>query len=80
MKICYIASPSIHTHRWLKYFADNGHEVSLITTGGLSGDLNDNVKVFRLRRFGPYLRAANYLINSIPSLSTPASLYPLIPK
>jgi len=32
MKICYLAFwDSVHTHRWLKYFADKGHEVHLIS-------------------------------------------------
>jgi len=31
MKICYLANAdSIHTQRWVKYFADRGHEVHLI--------------------------------------------------
>lgn len=31
MRICYIANPeSIHTRRWLRYFAQKGHEVHLV--------------------------------------------------
>ena len=31
MRLCYIANPfSIHTRRWVRYFAEQGHEVSLI--------------------------------------------------
>ncbi len=64
MKICYLASPGVHTNRWMKYFADNGHEVHLITSaepGGIG-----NVKVHRLKRIGPRLRVINYPINMIP--------------
>ena len=31
MKICYISTKSIHTKRWVEYFAEKGHEVHLIT-------------------------------------------------
>jgi len=31
MKICYISTKSIHTRRWVEYFAEKGHEVHLIT-------------------------------------------------
>ena len=31
MKICYISTKSIHTRRWIEYFAERGHEVHLIT-------------------------------------------------
>lgn len=68
MKICFIAAPSIHTTRWVRYFADNGHEVHLITTSRLFGSDLDKVKLHLLRRFGPHLRAINYLINAVPML------------
>jgi len=29
MKICYISTKSIHTRRWVEYFAEKGHEVHL---------------------------------------------------
>ena len=65
MRICFIASPGIHTNPWLKYFADNGHEVHLITTESSRGS-TDNVKLHLLKRFGPRIRIINYLVNSIP--------------
>ncbi len=68
MRICYIASPGIHTTRWVRYFADSGHEVHLITSSKLFGGGIDNVKLHVLRRFGPHLRIVNYLINSVPML------------
>jgi len=43
MKICYISSKSIHTRRWVKYFAEKGHEVHLITN---KPDDIDNVHVY----------------------------------
>jgi len=31
LRLCYIANPnSIHTHRWVRYFAQRGHEVHLV--------------------------------------------------
>lgn len=66
MKICFIAPPSIHTNRWLRYFANNGHEVHLITSSKPSGDSINNIELHFLKRFGPQIRVANYLINSLP--------------
>ncbi len=66
MKICYIAPLSIHTNRWVKYFANNGHEVHLITTAKPSGESIDNVKLHLLKRFGPRMPLVNYIINSLP--------------
>lgn len=54
MKICYLADAnSIHAQRWIKYFADKGHEVHLISPKRISSsDINNfnttnllNVKV-----------------------------------
>ena len=66
MKICFIAPTSIHTNRWLRYFADNGHEVHLISSSKPSDDNINNIKLHFLKRFGPHLRVVNYLINSLP--------------
>ncbi|MBN1661419.1 MAG: glycosyltransferase [Anaerolineae bacterium] len=32
MRICYVASYSIHVLRWVKYFAERGHDVHLVIT------------------------------------------------
>ena len=68
MKICYIASPSVHTNRWLKYFVDKGHEVHQITSVKPSDGGVDGVRLHLLRRFGPRMRVVNYLINTAPLL------------
>ena len=68
MKICYIASPGIHTSRWLKYFVDKGHEVHQITTVKPSDGGVDGVRWHLLKRFGPRMRVVNYLINTVPLL------------
>ncbi len=67
MKICYLASPDIHTNRWIKYFADNGHEVHLITSLKPSDSI-DNVKLHLLKRIGPRIPPVNYLVNSVPMM------------
>lgn len=67
MRICYIASlGSTHTERWLKYFADIGHDVHLITSSAnVSNSSANNVRLHILKRFGPHTRIINYLINSM---------------
>lgn len=66
MRICYIAPTGVHTKRWLKYFADAGHDVHLVTSGTAPNWDMDNVDLHALRRFGPKTRAINYLINTLP--------------
>ena len=64
MKICYLADAgSIHTQRWIKYFADNGHEVHLISFRSL-GDCNiKDVKLHLLKRLRPQIRFVSFPIN-----------------
>ncbi len=53
MKICYIAEgASIHTQRWLNYFAAKGHEVYLIYWQTRPG-YHENVRIHLLKRFAP---------------------------
>lgn len=68
MRICYIASPSVHTTRWVKYFTDNGHDVHLITTSKLFGEDIGRVKIHVINRYGSQLRAINYSVNTIPTI------------
>lgn len=47
MKLCFLApGNSIHTHRWVEYMADRGHQIHLITFHG--GDKIPNVEVHYL--------------------------------
>jgi len=64
MRICYIADAvSIHTQRWVKYFADRGHEVHLISPMPLGdGDIG-NAKLHVLKRFPLQVRIVSFLIN-----------------
>ncbi len=72
MRICYIAplaSGPEHTQRWLRYFVDTGHEVHVISSEEqVSTTGIENIKVWRLKRFGPRARIINYLVNSLPLL------------
>ena len=53
MKICYIADgSSIHTQRWLNYFAGKGHEVHLIYWKTRPG-YDKAVHIHLLKRFAP---------------------------
>ncbi len=50
IKICYLSSAiSVHTQRWVQYFADIGHEVHLITLTPLDNDNLQNVKLYPLK-------------------------------
>ena len=68
MKICYIASigGTGHADRWMRYFADSGHEVHLISSGAAPDEGIQNVKLHLLKRFDPRNRVISYLINALP--------------
>jgi glycosyltransferase involved in cell wall biosynthesis len=45
MRICYLANAeSIHTQRWVEYFANRGHEVHLISRKTFGNNNNNNIK------------------------------------
>ncbi len=49
MKICYLAGAnSIHSYRWIKYFADSGHDVSWISLVDSIFDPIEGVKFFKI--------------------------------
>jgi len=53
MKVCYIADgTSLHTRRWLNYFASKGYEVHLICWKIIPG-YEKNIQVHLLRRYMP---------------------------
>ena len=65
MKIFYIApSKSIHAERWMRYFADAGHEVHLITSDAPQINIK-NIKVEMLKRFGPHSPIISHLVNFV---------------
>lgn len=64
MRICYLANAnSIHTQRWVKYFASHGHEVHLISQMPFGGNNIENIKLYVLRRFNPRIPIISLLVN-----------------
>lgn len=52
MRICYIApAESIHTQKWVKYFAGRGYEVHLISRKPFEGNGIENVRLYQLASF-----------------------------
>jgi glycosyltransferase involved in cell wall biosynthesis len=55
MRICYVADgASIHTQRWVNYFAGKGHEVHLICWKLMPG-YDDNIHIHLLTRLAPQM-------------------------
>jgi glycosyltransferase involved in cell wall biosynthesis len=53
MRICYVADgASIHTQRWVNYFAGKGHEVHLVCWKLMPG-YDESIRVHRLTRLAP---------------------------
>lgn len=64
MKICYIGDAySIHTQRWIKYFADKGHEVFLISFRPFGNNKIENVQLFILKESHSSMWGISFLIN-----------------
>ena len=65
MKICYVADgASIHTQRWVNYFAKKGHEVHLICWKLMPG-YNENVHIHLLTRLAPKIWAASQYLSAL---------------
>jgi glycosyltransferase involved in cell wall biosynthesis len=62
-KICYIGDAVIHTLRWVKYFADSGHEVHLISAAPLQSGDPGKAKLHVLKGFSRRLTAISTVIN-----------------
>ncbi len=64
MRICYLANVnSIHTQGWVKYFANHGQEVHLISPMPFRGNNIENIKLYMLKRFNPRIPIISLLIN-----------------
>jgi glycosyltransferase involved in cell wall biosynthesis len=68
VKICYLANAaSIHTVRWVQYFAHRGHEVHLISTKPYGDEMAENVNLHLLRVFRtPPVRIVSSMTNLLP--------------
>ena len=65
MRICYIAdAASIHTQKWVRYFADKGHDVHLISARPFGANHVQNVNLHVLRLM-PGFRGGNLLFAMI---------------
>src|SRR3989338_8202586 len=51
LKICFLADPrSIHTQKWIRFFAEKGHEIDLITMNSDPSFFCRNLKIFQLKK------------------------------
>ena len=65
MKICYLADAAdIHTQKWVKYFADKGHEVHLISFQSLPDPIN-GVNLHLLKEVCSRVKLCKYAINAL---------------
>jgi len=51
MKICFIAGADVHSYRWIKYFAERGHEIHWISLAPNRHGEMKNVKFYFGRQF-----------------------------
>lgn len=66
MKICYVGSFSnIHTQRWVRFFAKQGHEVHVITTSPVQNE-NSDIKLYQLNTH----RTGSYLLDLLAGIIT----------
>ena len=64
MKICYLADAgSIHVQRWVEYFANNGHEVHLISKRSFGNCEIKNVNIHVLKKLPLQIRLVSFPLN-----------------
>ena len=81
MKICYLAdAESIHTQRWVKYFADKGHDVHLISSISFGDGNIENVKLHLLKKSQSKIRIIRVLSFLLRFLSYTVKVRKLIKK
>jgi L-malate glycosyltransferase len=65
MKLCFLASAnSIHSYRWIKYFADKGNEIHWISLQKNEFDDLKNVKFYLLKQYPT--KFLDIILNAIP--------------
>jgi len=65
MRLCFLAGAnSIHSQKWIKYFADKGHEIHWISLTPNCFDRISNVKYYFLKEFS--VKPLDILFNAIP--------------
>ena len=69
MKICYIAdTASIHTRKWVKFFAERNHETHLISYKFWADAKVDNVSLYVLRAICPQMAKLSFAPNLVSNL------------
>ncbi len=69
VRICYLASAgSLHTQRWLRYFAEKGHDVHLISPEPPRDSDIGGVRLYELKEFRPQIRIISFSLNLILSV------------
>jgi glycosyltransferase involved in cell wall biosynthesis len=70
MKICYLANAkSIHTLRWVKHFAQHGHEVHLISRYALDDNDIGNAYFHKLITTRSWVRLISFAVELIPDVT-----------
>jgi glycosyltransferase involved in cell wall biosynthesis len=63
MKLCFLAAGnSIHSYRWVKYFAEKGHDVTWISFAPLSFELPTGIKYFEIEFSASPLKAVQTVL------------------
>ena len=66
MRICYIADAgSVHTQKWVNYFAQRGYEVYLISSRGNSSEFKPGVGLHLLTTIAPRLWSVSKYLNGL---------------
>ena len=66
MRICYIADAgSVHTQKWVNYFAQRGYEVHLISSRGNSSEFEPGVGLHLLTTIAPRLWSVSKYLNGL---------------
>jgi len=69
LKICYIAdTASIHTRKWVKFFAERNHETHLISYKFWADGKVDNANLYVLRAICPQMAKLSFVPNLVTSL------------
>ena len=69
LKICFlgdVAAP--HLFRWVKYFAEKGHSINIITTNPIGTNNNKKYKIHLLKKIFPGSNIIFRFLNLIPTL------------
>jgi glycosyltransferase involved in cell wall biosynthesis len=67
MKICYLANAeSIHTHRWVSYFAKKGHRVYLISFKPPKFNY-ENIEIFLIKKLKHAPGVTSHFVNFLPA-------------